>query len=235
MNMFSLRAVIDDILLLVRNNNISESEDLSRAQIAQWVLAYREALIKAKRDAEKEQGVDDETSLSQLVCTRGPLELQDEKSLDGTPLFRKRTKEKIPQLVDKDPCNLFSVHDQIGQPLQEMGEQRRFFHYARKYTGADLTYWYENDENGDGYIYVEGTADRNQLRYIWIEGLFSFNDDDEADEDDITIPGWMLPDIKNNILKNELSFMLARISDDDNNSTLDGIKPQAQAVTPNEK
>ena len=42
-------------------------------------------------------------------------------------------------------------------------------------------------------------------------------------------------DIKKNILSNELSFMIARISDDDNNSTLDGIKPQAQAVTPNEK
>lgn len=235
MNMFSLRAVIDDILLLVRNNNISESEDLSRAQIAQWVLAYREALIKAKRDAENDEDAEDETDLSQLVSTRGPLELQDEESLDDTPLFRKRTKEKIPQLVDKDPRNLFNVHDQIGQPIQEMGEQRRFFHYFRKYTGGDLVYWYENDENGDGYIYVAGTVDRNQLRYIWIDGLFSFNDDDEADEDDINIPGWMIPDIKNNILKNELSFMLARISDDDNNSTLDGIKPQAQAVTPNEK
>uniref|UniRef100_A0AAU8B7E5 Uncharacterized protein n=1 Tax=Dulem virus 42 TaxID=3145760 RepID=A0AAU8B7E5_9CAUD len=29
--LFSLRALIDDILLIVRNNNISESEDLSRA------------------------------------------------------------------------------------------------------------------------------------------------------------------------------------------------------------
>jgi len=38
MNMFSLRTIIDDILLIVRNNNISESEDLSRAQIASWVL-----------------------------------------------------------------------------------------------------------------------------------------------------------------------------------------------------
>lgn len=235
MNMFSLRAVIDDILLLVRNNNISESEDLSRAQIAQWVLAYREALIKAKRDAENEQGDDDETSLNSLVSTRGPLELQDEKSLDNTPLFRKRTKEKIPQLVDKDPRNLFSVHDQIGQPLQEMGETRRFYHFSRKYTGGDLCYWYENDEKGDGYIYVEGTVDLNRLRYIWIEGLFSFADDEEADEDNIIIPGWMVPTIKENILKNELSFMIARISDDDNNSTLDGIKPQAQAVTPNEK
>jgi hypothetical protein len=30
MNYFSLRTLIDDILLIVRNNNISESEDLSR-------------------------------------------------------------------------------------------------------------------------------------------------------------------------------------------------------------
>jgi hypothetical protein len=30
MNIFSLRTIIDDILLIVRNNNISESEDLSR-------------------------------------------------------------------------------------------------------------------------------------------------------------------------------------------------------------
>ena len=116
-----------------------------------------------------------------------------------------------------------------------MGEQRRFFHYSRKYTGGDLTYWYENDENGDGYIYISGTVDKNELRYIWIEGLFSFNDDEAVDEDEVNIPGWMLPDIKNNILNRELAFMLNRISDDDNNSTLDGIKPQAQAVTPNEK
>ncbi len=235
MNIFSLRTMIDDILLLVRNNNISESEDLSRAQIAQWVLAYREALIKAKRDAENDHDAEDETSLSQLVSSRGPLELQDEESLDGTPLFRKRTKEKIPQLVDKDPRNLFSVHDQIGQPIQEMVEQRRFFHYSRKYTGGDLCYWYENDDKGDGYIYIEGTVDKNQLRYIWIDGLFTFGDDEAVDEDEVNIPGWMAPVIKENILKNELSFMLARISDDDNNSTLDGIKPQAQAVTPNEK
>lgn len=235
MNIFSLRTMIDDILLLVRNNNISESEDLSRAQIAQWVLAYREALIKAKRDAENDHDAEDETSLSQLVSSRGPLELQDEESLDGTPLFRKRTKEKIPQLVDKDPRNLFSVHDQIGQPIQEMVEQRRFFHYSRKYTCGDLCYWYENDDKGDGYIYIEGTVDKNQLRYIWIDGLFTFGDDEAVDEDEVNIPGWMVPVIKENILKNELSFMLARISDDDNNSTLDGIKPQAQAVTPNEK
>jgi len=44
--MFSLRTLIDDILLIVRNNNISESEDFSRAQIAAWVMQYKAALTK---------------------------------------------------------------------------------------------------------------------------------------------------------------------------------------------
>ena len=46
MNVISLRTVIDDILLIVRNNNISESEDFSREQIAQWVKQYKAALTK---------------------------------------------------------------------------------------------------------------------------------------------------------------------------------------------
>lgn len=46
MNAFSLRTIIDDILLLVRNNNISESEDFSRAQIRAWVMQYKALLIK---------------------------------------------------------------------------------------------------------------------------------------------------------------------------------------------
>nr|DAV24014.1 MAG TPA: hypothetical protein [Bacteriophage sp.] len=44
--MFSLRTIVDDILLIVRNNNISESEDLSRAQISAWVMQYRAYLSK---------------------------------------------------------------------------------------------------------------------------------------------------------------------------------------------
>lgn len=229
MNMFSLRTIIDDILLIVRNNNISESEDLSRAQIASWILAYRAALIKARRDQEKNNLEDDETSLNMLLETKGPIELELEQSKDGTLLFRKKTKTKIPELVDKDQSNLFSVHDQIGNPIQFMSEERKFFHRFRKYTKGEFTYNYEN-----GYIIIHG-SDIAHLNYIWIEGLFSDEDSSDINEDDYKIPGWMIPDIKKNILQTELSFMLQRISDDDNNSTLDGIKPQPQAVQPNEK
>lgn len=41
MTYISLRDIIDDIFLLVRNNYISESEDLSRTQVEMWVKAYR--------------------------------------------------------------------------------------------------------------------------------------------------------------------------------------------------
>jgi hypothetical protein len=50
MKLFSLRTLIDDILLMIRNNNISESEDFSRAQIRAWIMQYKAALIKKAND-----------------------------------------------------------------------------------------------------------------------------------------------------------------------------------------
>ena len=63
------------------------------------------------------------------------------------------------------------------------------------------------------------------LGYIWVKYIAEEKVDEDADEDDIEVPGWMIPEIKNRIFKNELAFMLRMPSDDDNNATLDGIKP----------
>jgi hypothetical protein len=41
-----LSELVDDVLLDVRNNNIGESEKLSRHQIELWIKAYRAMLIK---------------------------------------------------------------------------------------------------------------------------------------------------------------------------------------------
>lgn len=95
---------------------------------------------------------------------------------------------------------------------------RRHFHYFRKYTARELTYDFENK-----HIVISGNSDCNKLEYIWVK--YIVQDDTEADEEDITVPGWMIPTIKELIFKNELSFMIKMPSDDDNNSTLDGIKP----------
>ena len=84
----------------------------------------------------------------------------------------------------------------------------------------------------DKHIYVQGLQDDDQLEYIYVMAIYENPEDDteenensDPDEDDIKIPTWMVPDIKKLIMTNELAFMLNRPSDDSNNSTLDGIKP----------
>ena len=220
MKLFTLRSVVDDILLMIRNNNVSESEDFSRAQIALWVLAYKNAIIKKRQDKAKEDKKNDDTDDDDTIKTIGPLELIDEEPLDNTCLYRKRTKEKLPELSGSSDCSIISVQDQEGCPIQMMNEKKRHFHFFRKYTFGELAWWYEN-----GYIYLQGLTDLNMLRYIWVSGVFTDSDKD-ADEDDIKIPGWMIPDIKQMIIKNELAFILAMPSDDDNNSTVASVKPK---------
>lgn len=220
MNMFSLRTLIDDILLIVRNNNISESEDFSRAQIAAWVMQYKAALTKRQQDKDKEDSNDDNPDDS-LQKTIGPLELEDVPSLDGECLYRKKTVEKIPALLGDSIDNIISVSDQEGCVIQFMHEKRRHYHYFRRYTFGEMTCWFEN-----GYIYLEGYTDLGALKYITVTGNFSDDGSDgDVNEDDVNIPGWMIPEIKNSIMKNELAFMLNRPSDDSNNSTLASVKP----------
>ena len=220
MKLFTLRSVVDDILLMIRNNNVSESEDFSRAQIALWVLAYKNAILKKRQDKAKEDKKNDDTDDDDTIKTIGPLELIDEEPLDNTCLYRKRTKEKLPELSGSSDCSIISVQDQEGCPIQMMNEKKRHFHFFRKYTFGELAWWYENE-----YIYLQGLTDLNMLTYIWVSGVFTDSDKD-ADEDDIKIPGWMIPDIKQMIIKNELAFILAMPSDDDNNSTVASVKPK---------
>lgn len=229
----SLKEIIDDILLLVRNNNISESEDLSRAQIASWVNAYRRYFWKRhldekkellKRGADIEDVVDDETL---KIIETGPHELIDVESNDENPTFTKVTEDTFEHILDNAPSSILAVHDEDGCNIQYMNHVRRHYHYFRKYTFGELTAFYKDDK----HIYVQGIQDDNELRYIYVLAVYEMDDDDQNDSDDdpdeenIKIPAWMVPQIKEAILKGELAFMLNRPSDDSNNSTLASVKP----------
>lgn len=223
----TLRQLVDDILLLVRNNNISESEDLSREQIRLWVKQYKQALLRERIDKQKANS-DDSDDLEDIIDDLyineiGPLELEDVKSLDKVPLFAKRTVKKLENIYADDKQSILAVHDATGENIQYMNHVRRHYQYFRKYTGKELTASYE-----DGYIYIRGMQDFNRLRYIYVLAIFeddSQDTDSDATEDDVKIPAWMVPNIKAGIMKNELAFMLGRPSDDSNNSTLASVKP----------
>ena len=220
MKMFSLRTIIDDILLIVRNNNISESEDLSRAQIASWVIQYRAYLAKKQAEQDEQTGDDTEPSDTINSTTIGPLELEDWNNSaedDCCGYMFKKTKEKVLTTEDSE-SDIISVYDQNYCPIQYMYNQRKHFHRFRRYTYNEPTCWFDN-----GYIYIEG-SNLDNIESIYVTG--NIDQEGYADcEDDVTIPGWMIPDIKKAIMTNELAFMLKRPSDDSNNSTLSSVKP----------
>lgn len=232
----SLRVLTDDILLLVRNNNISESEDLSRAHIHSWIKAYKNQLWKQERDRLKalaRQGALDEETLADNEFIKrveiGPLELEEVESKSDVPTFTKRTVDVIPDVMDNAEGSILAVHDQQGEVIQYMNHIRRHYQYWRKYTFGEMTANYMDD----GHVYVQGLVDEDELKYIYVLYLLEVKDDtadgeDEdnpADEDDVEIPAWMVPPIKKLILTNELAFMLNRPSDDSNNATLASVKP----------
>lgn len=220
MKMFSLRTIIDDILLIVRNNNISESEDLSRAQIASWVIQYRAYLAKKQAEQDEQTGDDTEPSDTINSTTVGPLELEDWNNSaedDCCGYMFKKTKDKVLTTEDSE-SDITSVYDQNYCPIQYMCNQRKHFHRFRRYTYNEPTCWFDN-----GYIYIEG-SNLDDIQSIYVTG--NIDPEGYADgEDDVTIPGWMIPDIKKAIMTNELAFMLKRPSDDSNNSTLSSVKP----------
>lgn len=227
MTYITLKSLVDDILLLVRNNNISESEDLSREQIRLWIKSYKQQLIKQRIDQQKDKG-DDDDDIEDLIDDiyikeKGPLELEDVPSLDKVPMFTKRTIEKLEGVYNDDEASILALHDQAGENIQYMNHIRRHYNYFRKYTGSELTADYK-----DGHIYIRGIRGIKTLKYIWVLAAYEEDDDNfdnAASENDVKIPSWMVPFIKNGILKNELSFMLNRPSDDSNNSTLTSVKP----------
>ena len=224
----SLKELIDDILLIVRNNNISESEDLSRDQIAVWIKAYKQKLIQDRLDRQK-SGVADTDLIDEdiddiFIREKGPYELEDVQPIDNNPIYTRRTKLKFENIYNDDASNILAVHDEEGCNIQLMNHVRRHYNYFRKYVNKELTADYN-----DGYIYIAGTQDDNKLKYIWVKAIYeTLSDDDESDnidENDIKIPSWMVPTIKEMIMKSELSFMLQRPSDDSNNATIANVKP----------
>lgn len=232
----SLRTLTDDILLLVRNNNISESEDLSRAHIHSWIKAYKNQLWKDELDKKKllakQNGIDAEDLIDDEYIRRveiGPLKLEEVQSKSDVPIFTKRTVDEIPDVLDNDERYVLAVHDQSGEVIQYMNHVRRHYNYWRKYTFGEMSAYYMDDR----HIYVQGLVDENLLQNIYVLYLKEIQDDtpegdedgDPEDEDDVDIPAWMVPPIKERIMKNELAFMLNRPSDDSNNATLASVKP----------
>ena len=103
----SLREIIDDLLLDIRNSNISESEDISRSHLAAMIDHYRRMLWKKHLDELKEQekaGVDIEDLVDGefiLLKETGPHKLVKVESGDPhRDTFTKKTEDTLENIFD---------------------------------------------------------------------------------------------------------------------------------------
>lgn len=202
----TLNQLIDNVLLIARNNNVAESEHLSRAQIEKWILSYRAMLIK--QDIDKDRDIND-----LYITTIEPIHLEKQEKVPG--YFTYVGDEELPKLIDFNfRPGVVAVRDMFGNIIQIGNKTKAKLQKYRKATCKDYIAWVKGNK-----IYVEG--DDNQLEYISVDVIAEdpteikscFDPDKE-----FPIPTAMIPTITQMILEKELRVMLAMPSDDINNA-----------------
>ena len=209
MKLNTLSNIIDDILLIARNNSISESEHLSRYQIEMWVHQYRALLIK--QDIDKGRDIN-----PMYVQTIRCIHLERKECIPGHFVYVSDI--TLPKLIDFHfRTGLVSVKDMYGNLIQLGSESKMKLQKYRKYTCKDYIAYLK-----DSRIYVEGG--NNQLEYIEadviLENPADANECFDPDEP-YPAPAHMIPTIKDLIFSKELNIMPKMPTDTTNNSNDD--------------
>lgn len=202
----TLNEMVDNVLLIARNNNIAESEHLSRAQIEKWILSYRAMLIK--------QDIDKGRDVNELYLTTiEPIHLDREENSPGH--FTYVGDKELPKLIDFNfRPGVIAVRDMFGNIIQLGSHTKAKLQKYRKATCKDYIAWVKNNK-----VYVEG--DSNQLDYISVDVIAEDPTELNAcfdPDSDFPIPAAMIPTITQMIMERELRIMLAMPSDDTNNA-----------------
>ena len=197
----TLNNYIDDILLEARNNNVSESEKLSRYQIELWIKSYRAMLIKQKLD--KNEPLDDmftqtiRMHVNQIEEEPGHIEYVGD--------------QELPTLLDtKNFTGLISVKDAYGNNIQLGSETKMKFQKYRKYTCKDYIAYKKGNK-----VYVEGGL--NTLEYIDVKLIAEDPTENklcyDPSKDMYPIPIYMWPTIKDMIFSKDFYTLSIQRSD----------------------
>lgn len=202
----TLNQLVDNILLIARNNNIAESEHLSRIQIEKWIIGYRAMLIK--------QDIDKGRDINELYLTTiEPIHLDREETVPG--YFTYVGDKELPKLIDFNyRPGVINVRDMFGNIIQIGSHTKAKLQKYRKATCKDYIAWVKNNR-----IYVDG--DSNQLEYISVDVIAEDPTELNAcfdPDNEFPIPSAMIPTITQMILERELRFMITMPSDDTNDA-----------------
>ena len=202
----TLNNYVDDILLEARNNNIAESEKLSRHQIELWIKSYRAMLIKQKLD--KKEPLDD--MFTQTI------RMHVDKIEEDPGHVEYIGDQELPTLLNtKWFTGLISVKDAYGNIIQVGDETKMKFQKYRKYTCKDYIAYKKGNR-----VYVEGDA--NTLEYIDVDVIAEDPTESklcyDPSKDEYPLPVYMWPTIKDMIFDKDFGTMIRQQSDVSNNT-----------------
>lgn len=201
----TLNELCDDILLEARNNQIAESEKLSKRQIELWIHTYRAMLIKQKMD----KGDTADSNFTQHII----IHLD---RIDNCGHIEYRSSEKLPKLIDfNNKKGVLNIKDLYGNIIQLGNQTKMKFQKYRKFTCKNYIAYVEDD-----YLYVEGAPHLLEC----VEAEIIAEDPTEAilcynpDTDDYPISAHMWTTIKQLIFDRDLNIMRTSPSDITNDS-----------------
>lgn len=205
----TLDEITDNILQIARNNNVAESEHLSRRQIQLWIHYYRAFMIKQWIDKERELENLDEM----FIQTIQPIHLDKVETAPGKLLYT--GDKELPKLIQfNNRVGVISVKDMYGNLIQIGNQTKSKLQRYRKATCGDYIAWVKGNR-----IYVEG--DSNKLEYISVDVIAEDPTslvDCWSPDMEYPIPASMIPTIIDMILRRELQVMVQMPSDTTNNS-----------------
>lgn len=202
----SLNQLIDNIIQIARNNNVAESDHLSRLQVEKWIIYYRALLVK--REIDKGRDINE-----LYLTTLGPIHLDREETVPG--YYTYVGDQELPKLIDFNfKPGVIAIRDMYGNLIQLGNQTKAKLQKYRKATCKDYIAWVKGDR-----IFVSG--DNNQLEYITADVIMEdptelgdcFDPDSE-----FPIPAAMIPVITQMIMEKELRVMLVMPSDETNDS-----------------
>lgn len=208
----SLAAIVDDIILELRNSNIAESEKISRIQIEQWLHNYRAKLIK--EDLDKGRSIN-----PAYIQTYGPLHISKVETVPNH--YEYVSDKEIPSVLDLHfGTGLSIVKDMYDNLIQVGNETKAKLQRNRKYACNDYIAYLKNK-----HLYLDGPG---YLEYVQIEGIFedptSIEGCFDSENSVYPVPANMIPTIKQLIFANELNIMLQVGTDVTNNSEDDNLR-----------
>ena len=224
MTFITLNTIINDLLLIIRGSNVSDSETISKRQVEEWVHLYRGQLIKQDLDKGKMPNPDYIQEIDHLklesIDTAGTNVTVNGLSAENYFL---RSELEIPKTIDLNfKSGLTYVGTVDGSEIQFIPEGRSKWQSFKKYTANDAVCFIRG-----GYLYV---MYNKPLEYITVRGIFEVPTEVSRFANSVTnqpyanldtkypIPANMLSALKQMILKTELGIIAQSPSDNDNDS-----------------